>query len=200
MHVLRTLPSHVAVAVSGGVDSLVLLHWLNQRRQVTAVHYRHDSDFAADEYLFVSNFCQDRGINLITQSQTPSSQRGLSQEEYWRRARYEFFKSITLPVCTGHTLDDAVEWYLFSCLNGQGHYIEYSHANVIRPFLATRKSELIDYAQTHQIPWLEDPSNQDVEFAARNRIRHDILPSALQVNPGLHNMVRKRIIEKLGRV
>jgi tRNA(Ile)-lysidine synthase len=78
--------------------------------------------------------------------------------------------------------------------------MEYSHANVIRPFLATRKSELIDYAQTHQIPWLEDPSNQDVEFAARNRIRHDMLPSALLVNPGLHNMVRKRIIEKLGRV
>jgi tRNA(Ile)-lysidine synthase TilS/MesJ len=77
--------------------------------------------------------------------------------------------------------------------------MEYSHANVIRPWLATRKSQLIEYAQTHQIAWLEDPSNQDVEFAARNRIRHDILPAALKINPGLHNMVRKRIIEKLDR-
>ena len=78
--------------------------------------------------------------------------------------------------------------------------MEYSHANVIRPFLATRKSQLIDYAQTHQIAWLEDASNSDAVFAARNRIRHDILPAALQVNPGLHNMVRKRIIEKLDRM
>jgi len=200
MQVLKTLPDHVAVAVSGGVDSLVLLHWLSQRRQVTAVHYQHDSDFAEQEYMFVAEFCQARGINLITQTQQPTPRPGLSQEEYWRRDRYEFFKSVSLPVCTGHTLDDAVEWYLFSALNGQGHYMEYSHANVVRPFLITRKSELVEYAMSNQIEWLEDPSNSDVEFAARNRIRHEIVPAALKVNPGLYTMVRKRINKKLNNV
>lgn len=200
MHVLKTLPDTVAVAVSGGVDSLVLLHWLSQRREVTAVHYKHDSDFAEQEYTFVSKFCQAHGINLITQTQKPTSQQNLSQEEYWRRDRYEFFKSISMPVCTGHTLDDAVEWYLFSSLNGQGHYMEYSHANVIRPLLITRKTELLEYAITNHIEWLEDPSNSDVDFAARNRIRHEIIPAALKVNPGLYTMVRKRIVKKVNNV
>jgi len=200
MQVLKTLHDHVAVAVSGGVDSLVLLHWLSQRRQVTAVHYQHDSDFAEQEYVFVAEFCQIRGINLITQTQRPTPRPGLSQEEYWRRGRYEFFKSVSLPVCTGHTLDDAVEWYLFSALNGQGHYMEYSHANVVRPFLITRKSKLVEYAISNHVEWLEDTSNSNVDFAVRNRIRHEIMPAALKVNPGLYNMVRKRIVKKVNSV
>lgn len=185
MQVLKTLPAHIGVAVSGGLDSLVALHWLNQRRDVVAVHYIHDSEFAATEHEFVQKFCSEFNIVLITAKQTPSSQSGLSREEYWRNGRYEFFKSVPMPVCTGHTLDDAVEWYLFTSLHGQGRYMEYSHANVVRPFLTTKKSDFRAHADKYALKWLEDESNSDVDFAVRNRIRHDILPLALQVNPGL---------------
>ena len=196
MQVLKTLPAHIGVAVSGGLDSLVALHWLNQRRDVVAVHYIHDSEFAATEHEFVQKFCSEFGIVLITAKQTPSSQSGLSREEYWRNGRYEFFKGIPMPVCTGHTLDDAVEWYLFTSLHGQGRYMEYSHANVVRPFLTTKKSDFRAHADKYALKWLEDESNSDVNFAVRNRIRHDILPLALQVNPGLFNMVKRRIAER----
>jgi tRNA(Ile)-lysidine synthase len=196
MQVLKTLPTRVAVAVSGGLDSLVALHWLNQRRDVVAAHYIHDSEFADTEHEFVQKFCSEFGIVLITAKQTPSSQAGLSREEYWRNGRYEFFRGIPMPVCTGHNLDDAVEWYLFTSLHGQGHYMEYSHANVVRPFLTTKKSEFRAYADKYVLKWLEDESNSDVDFAVRNRIRHDILPLALQVNPGLFNMVKRRIAER----
>jgi tRNA(Ile)-lysidine synthetase-like protein len=197
MQVLKTLPSHIGVAVSGGLDSLVALHWLNQRRDVVAVHYIHDSEFADTEHEFVQNFCSEFNIVLITAKQTPTSQAGLSREEYWRNGRYEFFRGIPMPVCTGHNLDDAVEWYLFTSLHGQGHYMEYSHANVVRPFLTTKKSEFRAHADKYVLKWLEDESNSDVDFAVRNRIRHDILPLALQVNPGLFNMVKRRIAERI---
>ena len=196
MQVLKTLPAHIGVAVSGGLDSLVALHWLNQRRDVVAVHYIHDSEFAATEHEFVQKFCSEFGIVLITAKQTPSSQSGLSREEYWRNGRYEFFKSVPMPVCTGHSLDDAVEWYLFTSLHGQGRYMEYSHANVVRPFLTTKKSDFRAHADKYALKWLEDESNSDVNFAVRNRSRHDILPLALQVNPGLVNMVKRRIAER----
>ena len=196
MQVLKTLPAHIGVAVSGGLDSLVALHWLNQRRDVVAVHYIHDSEFAATEHEFVQKFCSEFGIVLITAKQTPGSRSGLSREEYWRNGRYEFFRGIPMPVCTGHSLDDAVEWYLFTSLHGQGRYMEYSHANVVRPFLTTKKSEFRAHADKYALKWLEDETNSDVDFAVRNRIRHDILPLALQVNPGLFNMVKRRIAER----
>jgi tRNA(Ile)-lysidine synthase TilS/MesJ len=75
--------------------------------------------------------------------------------------------------------------------------MEYSHANVVRPFLTTKKSEFRAHADKYVLKWLEDESNSDVDFAVRNRIRHDILPLALQVNPGLFNMVKRRIAERI---
>lgn len=197
MQVIRTLPDRVAVAVSGGVDSLVTLHWLQKRRNVFAVHYIHDSEYAVQEHKFVETFCRAHGIELVCETQDPSSRQGLSQEEYWRRGRYEFFKKFDVPVCTGHTLDDAVEWYLFTAFNGEGRYMEYRHANVIRPFITTRKNVLVEYAAVNSLDWLDDLTNQDPNFAARNRIRHCILPEALKVNPGLYNMVKRRLVEKL---
>ena len=197
MHVIKTLPSKIAVAVSGGIDSIVTLHWLNKRRDVLAVHYIHDSEYANEEFEFVKKLCTDIGVDLLSQQQPITDRKNLSQEEYWRNGRYEFFKGIPLPVCTGHTLDDAVESYLFTAMHGQGKYMEYSHANVVRPFITTRKSELVEYASKNKLSFLEDPSNSDINFAARNRIRHCIIPEALKINPGLHNMVKRRIIEKL---
>lgn len=196
MQVLRTLPAEVAVAVSGGVDSLVTLHWISQRRPIKAVHYVHDSEYAAEEHEFVQAFCKDLGVELIVEKQATIGRQGRSQEEYWRQGRYNFFKQLPFAVCTGHTLDDAVEWYLFTSFNGQGHYMDYQHANVIRPFLTTKKIDLLAYADKYALKWLEDPSNQQVDFAVRNRIRHDILPQVLQVNPGLYNMVKRRIVER----
>lgn len=197
MNILKTLPKSVYVAISGGVDSSVLLHFLRKKYNVTAVHYVHNSPYAEAEANFVSDVCNVMSIPLIVGRQTEEMKSGDSQEAFWRKGRYDFFKSIDGTVCTGHTLDDAAEWYLFSSLRGQGHFMEYSHENICRPFLCIRKEDILAYANENNIFWLEDPSNGDVEFAKRNMIRHELMPVALKVNPGLHNVVRKNILRKV---
>lgn len=201
LQVIRTLPQEIGVAVSGGIDSMVLLSFLhaNKRNTVTAVHYVHDSEYAEHELEFVDQYCIEHGIDLLVGHQVKTSQAGLSKEEYWRNGRYDFFKSLNMPICTAHTLDDVVETYLFTSMHGEGRFMNYSHANVIRPLFTSKKSQLIEYAEKFNVPYMNDPSNQDVDFAVRNRIRHNILPEVLKVNPGLFNMVRKRVIERMER-
>lgn len=177
---------------------MVLLHLLAKKRDVIAVHYRHMlSDTADAECKFVMDYCNKNSITLVIGNQDTERGADLSREEYWRKGRYNFFKKFNSTVAIGTTLDDAVEWYILSSLHGLGKYIEYSHANVVRPFIHTKKADLIAYAKKHGVPYLEDESNADVNFAARNRVRHNIVPEALKVNPGLYKVVKKRIIEKM---
>lgn len=193
----QPLPKSIAIAVSGGVDSMAALHFLSRKHDVTVLHYVHDSEYANVEFKFVDEYCRSVGISLLVEHQVPNRDRALSQEEYWRKGRYEFFNRVKMPVVTGATLDDAVEWYVFSAAHGVGKYMEYRHNQVIRPFLLTKKSELIEYAKRNNIPWLEDVSNQDPDYAARNRVRHLIIPELLKVNPGLYTVVKKRVAEKI---
>jgi len=197
VQVINALPREVGVAVSGGVDSMVALHFLRQKHQVTAIHFCHaESATAEAEYAFVAKHCQEHKIPLLLGYQITTRPPGASREAYWRHDRYQYFHSIRMPIVTGHHLDDAVEWYLFTAFNGEGYFMEYQNQNVIRPFLGTTKSEIIAYADKHCVPFIEDPANHDPNFAARNRIRHNILPEVLRVNPGLFKVVKKRVVEK----
>lgn len=197
VQVINTLPREVGVAVSGGVDSMVALHFLRQKHQVTAIHFSHaESATAEAEYAFVAEHCREHKIPLLLGYQITTRPPGASREAYWRRDRYGYFHSIRMPIVTGHHLDDAVEWYLFTAFNGEGHYMEYRNQNVIRPFLGTPKSVILEYAAKYQVPFIEDTTNADPDFAARNRIRKNILPEVLTINPGLYKVVKKRVVEK----
>lgn len=197
VQVINRLPRDVGVAVSGGIDSMVALHFLQRSHKVTAIYFHHAESATADEeYQFVAQQCGQLGIPLLLGYQITTRPPGASREAYWRHDRYQYFHSIRMPIATGHHLDDAVEWYLFTAFNGEGHFMEYQNQNVIRPFLGTTKSEIIAYAAKHQVPFIEDPTNHDPNFAARNRIRHNILPEVLRVNPGLFKVVKKRVVEK----
>lgn len=197
--VAKTLPKDtvVYVAVSGGVDSMVALHFLKRKHKVEVLHYVHsNSENAHKERDFVVDYCNRHGIICHVEYQMTSKDKKDSQEENWRKARYQFFKKYG-TVVTGHTLDDAVEWYLFSCFNGLGKFMEYANGNVVRPFILTTKEKVLDYAVQHGVEYIHDVTNDDVEFAARNRIRNVILPEVLKVNKGIYKVVKKRIIEKI---
>ena len=195
MKKLKRLPHTIYVAVSGGVDSVATLHFLKRKHSVTVLHYVHDSDYAAEEHEFVRKLCELWQLPLIVGYQAKSPVVG-SREQYWRNGRYEFFKQFDAPVIIGTTLDDAVEWYIFTCLRGQGHYMNYQNDNVCKPFLTTRKQDLIDYALANNLEWIEDPSNTDIDFARRNRIRANLIPEICDIEPGIYGIVKKRIIEK----
>ena len=114
----------------------------------------------------------------------------LSVEEHWRNERYALFHAMKAPVITAHHLDDAVEWWIMSALHGNPRLTPVTNKNVVRPFLFTPKQELRDWAERHQVSWIEDPTNATGEHA-RNVVRHEIMKHALHVNPGLHKTVRK---------
>ena len=195
IHLLGSVPRTITVAVSGGVDSMVLYDFLSRNHEVSAVFVDHGTENSARAYEFlvdtiVGQYGRSLGIYRINQNR-PKDQ---SWEEHWRNERYRYFRTLGY-VATAHNLDDVAETWIWSSLNGTTSLMPYRHDNVIRPFLATRKSQLIDWAQRKNVPWIEDTSNQDTAYT-RNYIRHELMPHALRVNPGLHSMLARRLQDR----
>jgi tRNA(Ile)-lysidine synthase len=118
----------------------------------------------------------------------------VSSEEHWRNMRYRFLDQFQ-TVVTGHNLDDCIETYIFSALHGTAKVIPSVRNNVLRPFLSTPKSQFIDWCQCHDLVWMEDTSNTDTKYM-RNYIRHQLMPHALAVNPGLPKLIKKMVLDK----
>lgn len=193
---IKTLPDRLCVAISGGVDSLVMAHYAKSMgRDVTLLYFDHGDAVSRYELESVHKFAQKNDLLVLVEVNKEKSSGSI--ENFWRKCRYEWFHSFHEPVATGHNLDDAVEWYLMTCLRGQGQFMEYSNQNVIRPLILSKKSDIIEYANVNCIEWFEDPTNADVEWTIRNRIRHNILPECLLINPGLYKTVKQRIFEKV---
>lgn len=192
--VLGKLPRELAVAVSGGPDSMAILDFLSNNHDVTAVYFDHGTDFGRKCKRFVKNFCDSKEIPVIIGINYNGRDRQKSQEEHWRDERYKFFHSFDMPVVSGHNLDDVIEWYLFSSINGHGKVIPYNNKNVIRPFISTSKRTLESWCNKKEIPFLVDPANIDRKFM-RSIIRHDIIPHARLINPGMEKTFRK-LVEK----
>lgn len=191
----KSVPKKIYVACSGGVDSVAAAAILSEWRDVTLLHFSHTDHAAVDELKVVSELAYQLNVPLITGYQTRDQKEG-NTEAQWRNARYAWFHSLDMPVVTGHTLDDAVEWYLMTCLRGRGEFMPLENQNVIRPFLLTDKEKLTNYVKERNLSWWEDPTNHDPEFGLRSRVRVDLIPAALKCESGLKNMVKRRLIEK----
>lgn len=192
---LVPLPKTLTIACSGGVDSMAAVDFLSRKHDVTVAFYHHGTETSDKAMEFVAKYCTDRNIpvlyGMLHNKTKPSD---MSQEEYWRVMRYGFLANCGPTVITAHHLDDCVETYLWGCLNGTPKVPSIHKSNVVRPFLTTRKQELIDWCKRKNVPWIEDLSNNDTNYT-RNYIRKELMPHALQVNPGLHKVVKK-IVEK----
>jgi len=196
--ILKPLPRQIAVACSGGVDSMAILDFLRRAHDVTVLHVNHATVHAEQAQQHVISYCETHALRLCIHKIHHMKPADQSWEEFWRTERYAWFTSFDLPVVTAHHLDDAVETYLFNCVHGKHHTMPYAHANVIRPFLTTRKTEFESWCARKTVPYVTDPSNSDPRYM-RNIIRHDIVPEALRVNPGLHTVVKKMVIDSLTR-
>ncbi len=97
---------------------------------------------------------------------------------------------------TGHHLDDVVEWWVYSCFHGEGQLIPYENEKygIIRPFLTTTKSDLSEWNEGHNVPFVEDPSNQSNDHM-RNFIRNKMMSQILKVNPGISKVVKKKVLK-----
>jgi len=192
----ESIPKKLYVACSGGVDSIAAAAILSEWRDVTLLHFSHTDHAAVKELEVVSNLAYSLNVPLITGYQEKSQEPG-NREEQWRDARYAWFDSLDMPVVTAHTLDDAVEWYLMTCLRGRGEFMPHRRNKVFRPFLLTEKTDLVVYALKHGLTWWDDPTNHQSDFALRNRVRSKLVPIAEECEPGLKNVVRRRLVEKI---
>ncbi|MBI4638822.1 MAG: tRNA lysidine(34) synthetase TilS [Candidatus Rokubacteria bacterium] len=188
----------VLVAVSGGADSVALLHLLVTLRpawrltlHVLHVDHRLRADSARD-----AEFVRSLGLRLgvpvdVTAVEVPA---GGSLEAAARAARHAALEACAERIgagriALGHTADDQAETVLMRVLSGAGLRglagIPAVRGRIIRPLLETRHAALVAELTRAGLAWLEDPSNRDPKFL-RNRIRHDLLPFlAAEYNPDI---------------
>lgn len=194
---LLPVQKNIHLALSGGVDSIGAMTFLTNRgrRNVTPLFFDHGTETSKKAL----EFLLDQGYDVkVGHIQRPKDRKE-SWEEYWRIQRYSFFSSFKSEIITAHHLDDAIESWIFSCINGEGKLIPYETdygigAIIIRPFLLTSKNQLKELCIKEGKKWIEDETNNDLSHA-RNRIRHVILPEILKINKGLEKVIRKKYIE-----
>ena len=88
-----------------------------------------------------------------------------------------------------------METWLWGSVNGQPKLIPWENNGIYRPFLQTTKSNLVEWCEKNSVKWLDDPSNMDVKYT-RNKVRKVLVPAALQLNPGLYKVVKKKLTSK----
>lgn len=182
------------LAYSGGVDSHVLLDLLlgiPGRPPITAVHINHQLQPEAVQWrIHCEQQAKAAGIDFIAIDVDVDLKSGHSIEDAARRARYQAFESIVVSgdvLFFGHHLDDQIETLMLRMLRGSGTRGSAAmpasrpigDGVLMRPLLDTPRSAIESYAETRQLVWVEDPSNQREDFD-RNFLRHSVLPSIEQ--------------------
>lgn len=201
---LRAYPDikHYRVALSGGVDSIVLLHILARLRQesvgwqLSAIHVHHGLNAAADDWSqFCESTCQRLNIPYMLFHVDATPVAGESPEATARLLRYQAFTGMMETgdaLVTGHHQDDQAETLLLQLMRGCGapglaampRSTPFSTAQLIRPLLGFSQQQILDYASEQELDWVEDSSNSDHHFD-RNFLRHEIMPGLKGRWPGL---------------
>jgi tRNA(Ile)-lysidine synthase len=177
---------HVAVAVSGGADSVCLLHVLRELApslQITlsVAHLNHklrgtDSDRDAE---FVRDLAGSMGVTFFYEEADILGLGG-NLEQTGREARLAFFDRLPVSrIATGHTRSDQAETVIYRLLRGSGTAglsgVLPVAGRRIRPLIDCSREDVLEYLRSRELRWREDASNANMGFA-RNRIRHESLP------------------------
>jgi tRNA(Ile)-lysidine synthase len=183
--------SRVALGLSGGVDSVVLLDVLTQLAashciQLSAIHINHHISPHADAWASAcTQLCRERDIPLKIRTVSVASIADLGLEAAARKARYAAFAELAVDfIALAHHRDDQAETLLLQLLRGAGPKglaampALRQPANgpaLLRPLLEHDRSEIAAWADARQLSWVEDESNVDTHHA-RNFLRHAVLP------------------------
>lgn len=193
--------TRVLCAVSGGADSMCLLHFLSSNAgslgiTVAAAHFNHRLRGAeADrDQAFVEAWCNEHGIVCETGSTDVAAyaqQNGMSTEEAARHLRYEFLGNCAdklgcTAIATAHNSDDNAETVLLNLTRGAGAKglcgIPPVRGRLIRPLLATSRAQIEAYLAENGVPHITDSTN-DTDDYTRNVIRHRVMPVLCGINP-----------------
>lgn len=203
------------LAVSGGVDSVVLLDALallanKLRFTLYIAHFNHKlRGFSSDvDEVLVRNTSKEYNLHFYSSSgnvKQYSSKNSLSIEHAARILRYNFFertaRNINVDiVATAHTEDDLVETFFINLLRGSGltglssmpskrKFVK--NVSLVRPFLQFSKQNLYEYAKIRKLKWNEDETNSLLNYT-RNKIRHDLIPKLInEYNPSVIDVISR---------
>ena len=181
----------IEVGLSGGLDSVVLLHILVQLRerlglQLTAVHIHHGLQAQADDWVsFCEQYCATWYVPLRVEWVEVNTQ-GVGVEAGARHARYQVFSATSATIIAlAHHADDQVETFMLAALRGGGLRALAAmpsvralneRVQVWRPLLGVSRAALQLYAQQYGLAYVDDPSNEDGAYL-RNWLRHQGLPA-----------------------
>lgn len=198
----------VLLAVSGGVDSMVMWDLFKRTDCVIGIAHMHFGlrEKEADrDQLFVE---EQAKVSLTPVYSTQRDTRayaaahGISIETAARALRYTWLESIRQQegydfIATGHHADDDAETMLMHLTRGTGVKgmggIPVRNGHVIRPLLFATRQEIYTYARTHQIPFVEDSTNSDTQIT-RNHFRHAVIPQLEKINPAFTHTMQENAI------
>ena len=199
--------ANILLALSGGVDSMVLMHLLYTLGfQFSVAHCNFclrgsesDSDAA-----YIKKVVGEKKIQLFSKRFNTlqyAESKTISIQMAARELRYDWFRLLQDKykfrfIATAHHYDDSVETLLVNLIRGTGiaglHGIQPIDTDIIRPLLPFYKSDLIQYAQENKIKYCEDSSNSDDKYV-RNKIRNKIIPIMQEINPSVIDAIGKTI-------
>lgn len=198
------------MAVSGGMDSMVMLHLFHQAGFSIAVahcNFQLRGEDSDEDENFVAAKCKKWGIpfhSIRFDTNNYATQHGLSIQMAARELRYSWFHQIKEKenadwIATAHHLSDSVETVLLNLSRGTSLDgllgITEKKGFVIRPLLFATHSEVTNYAAETGVVWREDRSNETDDYQ-RNFIRHQIVPKLKQINPAFEQSIAK-MVERL---
>ena len=197
----------VLVGLSGGADSVALLHWLKElegelKITVCAAHFNHclrgqESD--RDEE-FSKNLCQSLNVPFVSEKgDVPNEAKKTHEtvEECARHLRYDFFERAAKSlgcnkIATAHNSDDNTETVLLNLTRGTGtkglRGIPPVRGNIIRPLIETSRDEIEVYIRANNLEHITDSSNLTDDYT-RNLLRHNVIPVLKGINPNLNATV-----------
>lgn len=197
----------ILLAVSGGADSMLMLHLFSNAGFTVAVAHCNfglrGSESDGDEQ-FVSDFCDHHNLTFYLKhfnTEEFAFQEGISIEMAARDLRYEWFNELLEKygfdfLATAHHQDDVIETFLINLSRGSGikglSGIQPKSERIIRPMLFTNRAEILEYCKRMKISFRIDSSNMDTVYK-RNLIRQQILPLLEQVNPAFRKNALKTI-------
>lgn len=191
------------LAISGGVDSIVLLHLLIEAKYKVAVahvNFNLRGDESTVDLQFVEQLAQQYEVAFYTSqfdTETYAKENQISIQMAARYLRYTWFEEIRVKhtfdfIATAHHQDDNLETILLNLTKGTSlkglRGILPKNGKLVRPLLPFTKKQIVDYANDHQLNWQEDASNQSNKYE-RNKIRLEVIPTLKTINPKLlHNL------------
>lgn len=193
------------LAVSGGLDSMVLLHLLQQLPYEIAVlhcNFQLRGLESFGDQNFIQDYCDQNKIPVfVTQFDTEAFAKDykLSTQVAARELRYSWFYELLEEknfdyIATAHHADDNLETFIINLTRGTGldglTGIPEENDKIIRPLLPFSREEILKYAEENKIEWREDSSNASNKYL-RNKIRHDLVPILKEINPNFLTAFQK---------